>query len=284
MEKQIGPFTLYEKKPNDIRYGCLYTAEVNIPVPFNGKRTIRVFLPEGFDPSKKYPLLVMADGQNIVDKYTTAFGSWDIDVRQHELIEEGYKPFIVLGIDSSPGLVERGYEYSFPQLKIIYWEKATFPEREIVPYSHLFYEYVAKNLIPFVKQYFPISDDRKDIACGGSSMGGIFAISEIMLYPEVFGTALIFSPGFFLYDNKQIKEFIDANFDKLDSNNKLFLYSGNKGFEKKFLEDTKDIYNYFLQKGLDNKNVDLLVDLQAEHNEANWTKHFNEAVRYWQKS
>ena len=78
--RQIGPFKLYTKKPNDITWGNLYTMEVVLPVLEQKKRTVRVFLPEGYSTNKKYPVLYMADGQNIVDKYTTASGAWDIDV------------------------------------------------------------------------------------------------------------------------------------------------------------------------------------------------------------
>ena len=99
MNKNIGPFKLYNQKPNDITCGYLYTMDVILPVPNCKRRTIRVYLPQGFSMKKRYPVIYMTDGQNIVDKYTTAFGAWDIDVRQKELIEEGYHPFIVVGVD-----------------------------------------------------------------------------------------------------------------------------------------------------------------------------------------
>ena len=99
MEKYIGPFKLYNKKPNDIKYGHIYTLQVKLPVPFEKERTVRIYLPEGYNSNRKYPVMFMTDGQNIVDKYTSAYGAWDIDVRQHELIKEGFTPFIVVGID-----------------------------------------------------------------------------------------------------------------------------------------------------------------------------------------
>lgn len=282
MKEKIGPFKLYKKEPNDICYGQIYTLEVNLPLPYYPKRTVRVFLPEDFTENKKYSLLVMSDGQNIVDKYTSAFGAWEIDKRQHELLKEGHKSFIVVGIDCPKGPAERAYEYSFPFIKIKNWKSGNYNKGpKLDCYSHLLYEYIAKQLLPLIRKYFPISDERKDIACGGSSMGGVFALSLITSYPEDFGIALCFSPGFFLYDEKEVDAYLENIMPNFDQNHKIFFYSGNVGFEHQFLKDTKGMYEYFLSKGF-NKNVDLVIDLKAEHNEYCWSLHFKEAIKFWQ--
>ena len=281
MDKKIGPFKLYEKTPNDICYGSIYTLNVTLPLPYYKKRTVRVYLPEDFSFEKEYPLLVMSDGQNIVDKYTSAYGAWEIDKRQHELIEEGYPSFIVVGIDCPVGPIERAYEYSFPHLQIIDWESGTYElKKKREAYSHLFYEYIAKELLPLIKKHFPISKNRKDIACGGSSMGGVYALSLLTSYPEDFGVALCFSPGYFLYDKKEVKDYMDKVIPTIDLEHKLYFYTGTVGFENRFVEDTLRMYQYFVDHGF-NKNVGLLIDEEAEHNEYCWSMHFNEAIRFW---
>lgn len=281
MKENYGPFKLYTKQPNDIKFGSLYTLDVTLPLPYFSKRTIRVFLPEDFDENKKYPLLVMADGQNIVDKYTSAFGSWDIDKRQHELIQEGYPSFIVVGVDSPKGPIERAYEYSFPFIQIQDWKSGNYkdgPKLEL--FSHLLYEYIAKQLLPLIRKHFPISNDRSKIACGGSSMGGVFALSLISSYPEDFGIALCFSPGFFLYDQNEVKNYLDKCLPSFDKNHKIFLYTGDVGFEHQFIKDTLGMYDYLLDNRF-NENARLLIDTEAEHHESYWSKHFPEAIRFW---
>ena len=281
---KIGPFTLYTKTPNDIQYGKLYTMDVELPILYSPKRTIRVYLPEDFDENKKYPLLVMADGQNIVDKYTTAFGAWDIDVHEHNLIAKGYRSFIVLGIDSPKNPLHRALEYSFPFMRglkdsdgeALYKTRLKFE-------SHLLNKYIAEELVPLVKKYFPISENKNDIAAGGASMGGIFALTLPSAYPETFGFSLVFSPGFFLYSLDEIKKYLDNVIPGLHSN-KLFFYSGNVGFESKFLENTKTVHNYFKEKGFSDKQIALVLDLNAEHKEASWSKHFEEAIEFWQNN
>ena len=282
--ENIGPFKLYNKKPNDIHYGKLFYMEVNLPILYSQKRIIRVYLPEDYDKNKKYPLLIMADGQNIVDKYTSAFGAWSIDVHEHNLIKEGYQSFIVVGIDSPKDPVHRALEYSFPHLAIgIEHGGEEYNNRNLKFESHLLYKYISLELLPLIKEHFPITDEQRYIGVGGSSMGGVFALSLIAEYPEIYGFSLIFSPGCFLYDQKEVESYLDKSVHKL-KNHKLFFYSGNVGFESKFLDRTKDTYSYYIKHGLDNNKIKLLVDLEAEHNEASWSKHFEEAIKFWLNS
>lgn len=281
MEK-IGPFELYTKTPNDIHYGKIYTMEVELPILYSKKRIIRVYLPEDFDEKKKYPVLFMADGQNIIDKYTSAFGAWSIDVHEHNLIKQGYPSFIVVGIDSPRNPVHRALEYSFPFLPIEIKDTGEFNQENLEFESHLLYKYVALELVPMIKKYFPISDERKYVGVGGSSMGGVFSTSLLTSYPDVFGFALIFSPGFFLYKTEKINKYIDEVFPKLNEH-KLFFYCGNIGFEAQFVDRTYSTYKYFKSKGFIEENIDIVIDSECGHNEDAWSKHFEEAIKFWFK-
>ena len=279
--KQIGPFKLYEKKPNDICYGSIYTTNVVLPLLYYPKRTIRVFLPEDYDEKKTYKVLIMSDGQNIVDKYTSAFGAWEIDKKQHELLKEGYPSFIVVGIDCPVGPLERAIEYSFPFIKLEPKEEGVeLSQKNLKFESHLLYEYIASTLLPLLRKHFPISNKREDVGVAGSSMGGVFALSMLLYAPKEIGFALSFSPGFFLYTKNEVEKYVLERLKLLDQNHKIFFYSGNVGFEAKFLERTKDMYELFIENGFNKHNVDLLIDLDAEHCEAWWSAHFNDAIRF----
>ena len=280
--KNFGPFVLYTTTPNDIKFGELYTLEVELPLLYSKKRIIRVYLPEDFDENKKYPVLFMADGQNIVDKFTSAFGAWSIDVHQHILISQGYPSFIVVGIDSPKDAVHRALEYSFPNLPIEVDNTGEFNKEGLEFESHLLYRYIALELLPMLKQYFPISDRTEDVGAGGSSMGGVFAISLLTSYPEVFGYGLIFSPGFFLYSKEKVMKYLDEAIPKL-SNHRLYFYCGNIGFESQFLDRTYLIYRYIKKCGFNEDNIEMDIDVTCGHNEASWSKHFEDAIRFWFK-
>ncbi len=280
--ENIGPFKLYTQTPNDINYGKLYTMEVELPILYSKKRSIRVYLPEDFDENKKYPVLFMADGQNIVDKFTSAFGAWSIDVHEHILISQGYPSFIVVGIDCPKDPIHRALEYSFPFIPIENQNTGEFNKEGLDFESHLLYKYIAEELLPLLKQYFPISDKKEDTGVGGSSMGGVFAISLLTSYPEIFGYALIFSPGFFLYSKEKVMKYLDEAIPKL-SNHRLYFYCGNIGFESQFLDRTYSVYRYFKTQGVPEENIEMEIDSQCGHNEASWSKHFEDAIKFWFK-
>lgn len=285
MRNKVGPFTLYTKKPCDIQYGCLYYMETKLPVPFYARRTVRVYLPENYDTKKKYPVIYMSDGQNIVDKYTSAYGAWDIDVEQHKLCQEGYPQYIVVGIDCPYGPIERSVEYSFPFAILRYQGLEKRVKRDekgnLVYTSHLLFKYIVEVLKPLVDKYFATSPKFEDTACAGSSMGGVFALSLLTSYPKVFGAAFCFSPAYFLYRSSFVDSYMNRVFDSIKDNHKFYFYCGGIGYEHRFIKDTVRMYNYLKDKGIDEKRLALSLDENGEHNEPTWNRHFNEAIRFW---
>ena len=277
----IGPFKLYTKKPTTVKYGKVYTMEVKLSVLYSKKRIVRVYVPNNLKEGQKYPVIVMADGQNAVDRHTSAYGDWEMDYHQHRLLKEKCPPFIIVGIDCPYNSAHRALEYSFPFMKMDDKEEGCELNKLNLKFeSHLLYKYIAEELLPLVREYFPITDDPRYVCAAGSSMGGIFSTSLLCEYPDVFGFGLIFSPGYFLYPKKKVKDYILNGMPKL-VDHKMVFYSGNTGFEAKFLQRTIDVYNQFKSNGFDEHHIHLIVDEEADHNEASWSKHFEEAIKFW---
>ena len=282
MNKRIGPFKLYEGEPNDIQFGCLYTMDVILPVPNCKKRTVRVYLPEGYSKNKKYPVLYMMDGQNIVDKYTTAYGAWDIDVRQNELRKEGVEPFIVVGIDCPKvGYIFRVQEYTLQHVKIL--KKYAGKNEDKEPYSEVYMDYIVNEIKPIVDQYFSTRQEKEYTGIGGSSMGGIAAFNFGTIHRDTFGFALCFSPAFHLYNKKELYEYVNSLNINPNGLGIFFFYTGDVEFEHLFLRPTIDMYQYFRKQGFDHDQVSLVVDASKAHCEAAWSEHFPEAIRFWLK-
>src|SRR5690606_10226830 len=84
----------------------------------NNKREIIVWLPQGYESrknkNKKYPVLYMNDGQNIMDPKTSYIGKdWCVDETVTRLIKQKkIKEIIVIGIYNTP---ERLDEYSWSE-------------------------------------------------------------------------------------------------------------------------------------------------------------------------
>lgn len=66
----------------------------------------------------------------------------------------------------------------------------------------VFIDFLAKEIVPWVKGKFSISDNPKDTLIGGFSAGGLTAVYSALLYPEVFGKVLSQSGAIYWgYDN-----------------------------------------------------------------------------------
>ena len=272
---KIGRFTKYTKTPNAIKYGTLYTLTVNVDVPFEQKRTLRVYLPEDYDQTKRYPVLYMCDAQNIVDRYTSAYGEWDIDEHMHALIKEGKKSFIVAGLDCPKAPAHRIREYSLSNAPIIYRKVSK-------PYGKLYSEYIINVIKPLIDKTFKTLKDRENTGFGGSSMGGLCAFDMVSLYPEVFSFALCFSPAFLVLKRREYFDEVRKRTFYPDEQ-KFYLYTGGADLDAKILPGTIKMYKELKKRGFDENHLALLVDSEVGHCEASWSKYFKNAIRFWQK-
>lgn len=278
MKSNIGPFKLYTKKPNAIKHGFLYELEMSIPVPFEQKRMVRVFVPEDYDESKRYPVIYMSDGQNCVDKYLTAYGEWNLDVRQNQLRKEGYPPFIIVGIDCPKDEIYRMFEYSLPirfTNRVMHYMPEYAPD---IPYGDKLNSFIVNELKPLIDRTFSTLPDRKNTAVGGSSMGGLFAMGLFSEYPQTFGFCLSFSPAYLFHYKKELFKLLDKRFEDIPKDNKVFIYSGTEGFEYRFYRSSLVMDKYLNKHGIEHK---LILDEKGIHNEKTWSKYSLPALRMW---
>lgn len=272
---KIGEFTKYTKTPNAIKYGTLYTREVKMDVPFEQKRTLRVYLPEDFDPNKRYPVIYMCDAQNIVDKYTSAYGEWDFDECMHKLIENGYRSVMVVGLDCPKKVSNRIREYTM--------NKAHFNSKtQFLGYGDRYANYIVNVIKPMIDETFPTEKNREWTAFGGSSMGGLCAFDIVSLYPGTFYFSLSFSPAFFvLKGNEYKKEISKRTF--YPNEQKYYFFTGGADLDAKIMPGTIKMYNYMKKLGFDNEHVALLVDTERGHCEASWSHYLYNAMTFWLK-
>ena len=281
---KIGPFVRYTKKPTAMQYGYYYCAEMILPFAKESKRMVRVWLPEDYDfsnPEKRFPIIYMSDGQNLVDRYLSAFGEWELDKTVHKLLKEKVPSIIAVGIDCPKDPAERGRELSPPHLP-----KNKFYQRVVsnqITYVDKYIDYIVDAIKPLVDELFFTSKEKKDTAVGGSSMGGLMSYYAYIYKPDVFGFSLSFSPAFFFYGKNEWNQVMDLYSPNPEKNGKLYLYSGGKDFEKKFLKPTINTYEYLVNKGFKNEQVTMLIDTKEIHHEAAWAKYLPDALRYWLK-
>jgi len=142
--------------------------------PTNGlaARTIRVYLPRGFNenPTKRYPVLYMHDGQNLFLGMTGLSGySWGADTNAANLIRFGkMRETIIVGVDNSS---DRFCEYAPPTCT--YSQCST-------PRGDKYVSFLVDQLKPYIDNTYSITagrtlTDADDTGALGSSLGGLIS-------------------------------------------------------------------------------------------------------------
>lgn len=215
----------------------------------NNRRDIIVWLPPSYkkETEKRYPVLYMQDGQNIMDPKTAYIGvDWEVDETVTRLIKAGeLQEIIVVGIYNTP---ERLEEYSD---------------------SHKgknYLKFIVEQLKPFIDKYYRTLPGKEYTAVMGSSMGGLISFLIAWNYPDVFGKAACMSSSFY-YDGdkainmvknysgekKKIKVYIDHGEDGLPRGQRMFCELSQKGY-------------------LIGTDIDYYYAPGADHTESEWAK------------
>lgn len=284
----------FPSKPEEIKstltYGKLETIEMSMPQFSDGrKRTIRVWLPEGYDAEdseKKYSVLYMHDGQNLFDAATSFLGEWEVDESLTKLMKEGYESTIVVGIDN--GELERFNELS-PG-----WELSTLGKGYISnPAGEKYADFIVNTVKPYIDGHFNTNPQREYTGIGGSSMGGIMSLYMAMEYADVFDYGIIFSPAMHVYQDGVLEKFFGKyDFASMQDLPKLYLFAGAEtgGSEPgtpydeacitKYVEIIK---NHLTDRNYPEGNIGTLIDQDAYHIESDWAKKFPIALQWLSK-
>jgi predicted alpha/beta superfamily hydrolase len=217
-------------------------------------RDIIVWLPPGYDKNntKRYPVLYMHDGQNIIDP-STSFSSvdWQIDETADSLIKQHkMREIIIVGIYNT---VDRSSEYSYSDT------------------GYAYMNFILDRLKPFIDLKYRTLRDRDNTATMGSSLGGLISFMLVWEHPEVFSMAGCLSPA--------------IKIDSIDYLSKIKTYKGKKkpvkfyfdvggvGGEKRLQPGLNETIEVLKEKGyIPNKDFEVYVDENASHNEAAWAK------------
>ncbi|MCW5580310.1 MAG: alpha/beta hydrolase [Luteimonas sp.] len=156
-------------------------------------RNVDVWLPPGYadDPSRRYPVLYMHDGQNLFGATGTPGGTdWGIDEAMSRLLASGeIRPAIVVAIWNTPArLAEYMPRKALADGDVTFLEGyPTMPAKEIVSDAYL--AFIVEELKPFVDAHYRTLSGRDDTFTMGSSMGGLVSLYAVAEYPRVFGGA-----------------------------------------------------------------------------------------------
>lgn len=187
---------------------------------FVSPRNIDVWLPEGYERAKRYPVLYVHDGQMLFDSTLTwNKQDWQLDEWLSGKKGTQLRQVIVVAIWNDP--TKRHAEY-FPQKP---FESLTQPQKEQVMQagrangylvfqgnpiqSDAYLRFLVEELKPFIDATYRTLPERKHTMVMGSSMGALISLYALCEYPDVFGAAACLSthwPGIFSMENNPVPE------------------------------------------------------------------------------
>lgn len=258
----------------------------NFKSKFVDARNVDVWLPEHYNPQKKYAVLYMHDGQMLFDSSTTwNHQEWGVD----ECFTKNAAALpntIVVGVWNSGK--HRHVDY-FPQKP---YESLTQEEQaRIAAYvrndaalfadgirSDKYLKFLVMELKPFIDSAFATYKDASHTAIAGSSMGGLIAMYAICEYPLVFGSAACLSthwPGIFTIDRNPIPNAF-ASYLKTHlpdpKTHKFYFDYGTKTLDSLYEPYQHIIDGVMQQGGYTHKNWMTMKFENDDHSEKAWRK------------
>lgn len=155
--------TWYEPDPR-ARGGSIKTVDVPSEA-FGETRSVRVYVPARFRPTRRYPLLVVHDGAEFLH-YAELAGALDNLIHRHEI------PAMIVALTEAE---RRDEEYAGDR------RHASF---------------VARELLPRLAEEFPLVGDARSRGLLGANLGAVAALSVAWRHPGVFGNLMLLSGAF----------------------------------------------------------------------------------------
>lgn len=262
----------------------------NFPSKYVQPRNVDVWLPEGYNSSKKYNVLYMHDGQMLFDSSSTwTKTEWKVDEIMTALLRsKKIKDCIVVAIWNS--LAGRHPDY-FPQKPFeslsSYQQDSIYkankqPDYDLFNNSRIhsdhYLRFIVSELKPFIDSSFSTLPARENTFIMGSSMGGLISLYAICEYPGIFGGAACLSthwPGNFNFENNPIP---GAFFNYLENHlpdpntHRIYFDYGDQTLDAQYPALQASADSIMKSKGFTPANWETKFFPGADHSEISWSK------------
>ncbi|MET0406338.1 MAG: alpha/beta hydrolase-fold protein, partial [Cystobacter sp.] len=235
-------------------------------------RDVVVWLPPGYeqDTSRRYPVLYMHDGQNLMDATTAAFSvEWNVDETADRLVKANeVEPLIIVGIDNTE---DRIAEYT----PVPFGDKYPDAGR-----ADAYGRFLVEELKPFIDATYRTRTDAASTGLAGSSLGGLVSLYLGLRYPDTFNRLGVISPSVWWAD----RDIIDR-VEKLQGPLPLRIWEDigtneGDGPEAETEADARRLYEALRAKGWDDSHLKYTVVPGGRHNEKAWSRRFADVLRF----
>ncbi len=240
----------------------LISEEFEIP-QLNKRRRVWALLPHDYETStERYPVLYLQDAQNLFNE-KAKFGNWEIDKKLAVMAEYNIGKIIIIAVEHAEK--ERIKEYNVGNTVLGSGQ------------GKKYIRFLTDTLKPFIDENFRTKTEREHTGIGGSSMGGLVSIFSGIMYPEVFGKLMIFSPSLWVVPKIKLSILdIDETQDT-----RVYLYAG--GDESATMVEHVQTFKKRLHKKdvfTDKMKIRLSINMDGKHNEVYWSDEFPKAIEW----
>ncbi len=216
-------------------------------------RTLRIYLPPGYNELLSYPVIYCQDGEEFFN-----FGR--IATYANQLIlDENIEPFIVVGVEVNTKI--RTQEYA--------------------PFGSRFEAYTAcfaEEIIPYIEGKYPVRRSADERVLAGDSLGGSVSVHIALRYPELFRRIISLSGAYY----EQSQQLIAAESDLSSLDVYMIVGLQETDFESdtgvydfvKLNQDTRDL---LLERGATVR----YAEKDGKHLWGFWQKELPDAIKYF---
>lgn len=218
--------------------------DLDVDSKIYGKRTVKVYLPDGYDSQTKsvlFPVTYFQDGRDYINRAKA------IQI-QRNLVKAGkLKPFIMVFLDPKDRMKE-------------YWASDDYAK------------YLATEVVPAIDAKYKTIKSRDGRAILGASLGGVTSVHTAIKYPEIFGLVGGQSSSFWIDNERVVKEL-----ETLDAAKNKFVFYFDTG-TLEGAEDDRKAVEILRKKGFDVT----YEERETGHNWTSWRDRLADAfVALW---
>lgn len=259
-------------------------------------QNVTIWLPREYaqQPEKRFPVLYMWDGQNLLDPAQTQYGkAWMVqDVLEGMVARGEAEPHIVVGIHSPPGLDR--YRVYVPQFvasaeRAIAANVAGMAGGPVASKRQL--DWVADTLVARIDREYRTLAAPENRTIAGASMGGVMSCYAVVARPDTFADAGCVSAHFALVDPElatahaqQIKklwdDYLEANLGAPDGR-RVWMDHGTEMLDSYYGPLQEAVAADFTRLGWkEGEDFTARVFEGAEHDENFWHERMPEMLRW----
>ncbi|MCT2408128.1 alpha/beta hydrolase-fold protein [Chryseobacterium antibioticum] len=202
----------------------------------NEDRTLNIYLPQGFDKTKSYPVIYLLDG-SMNEDFIHVSGLVQFFNQMYAMPET-----IVVGIAN----IDRKRDFTFhTDLKDLQKDYPT------TGHSDKFINFLEKELKPYIENQFKTTDTY----VFGQSLGGLLATEILLKKPEMFNNYFIISPSLWWDDESLLKQ-ANKLLSTIPDTKKFVYVSVGKGEHPVMVKDAEDLYDTLKKSNKKNWTVE----------------------------